>query len=381
MNAGPVFSVLTPSGRGAVAVVAVSGTGTTEAVGHSFLAWNGRLLAELPLSKIVYGHWGSRDGEDIVVCRREVDHIEIHCHGGTQSVARIRRDLIVAGCREIPWQAWLERHGDCPISVEARIALASAISRRTALILLDQFHGALRQEVLEIVKQFESDPTAAKRRLEKLLETAELGEHLTRPWQVVVAGQPNVGKSSLVNALVGYQRAIVFDQPGTTRDVVTASTVADGWPIQLSDTAGLHESTDEIEVAGIELARQRLADADLIIWVHDATNGTNDVCIERQMHLPTRQLLVVNKVDLAAGGSTSRGAILTSATEGTGIDDLLVRIVETLVPQVPSRESAILFTERQVRAVKAALESCQAGQFDGAVELLSKLLEVPACGD
>ena len=91
---------------------------------------------------------------------------------------------------------------------------------------------------------------------------APLGLHLARPWQVVVAGPPNVGKSSLINALAGYPRAIVHWAPGTTRDAVTVETVLDGWPVELCDTAGLRTAGDAVERAGIELARRKMAQAE-----------------------------------------------------------------------------------------------------------------------
>src|SRR4029453_3197945 len=96
--------------------------------------------------------------------------------------------------------------------------------------------GAVRQVVAEITREDWSD---AVELLGAVLEFAELGQHLTAPWRVVLAGPPNVGKSSLINALAGYQRTIVSHVPGTTRDVVTTTTAIDGWPVELADTAGL----------------------------------------------------------------------------------------------------------------------------------------------
>ncbi len=104
-----------------------------------------------------------------------------------------------------------------------------------------------------------------------MLARAPLGLHLTKPWQIVIAGPPNVGKSSLLNAFVGYQRAIVFDQPGTTRDVVTAATAIDGWPVQVSDTAGLRSSADPLETAGADSAAQQARAADCLLLVFDAS--------------------------------------------------------------------------------------------------------------
>ena len=90
-------------------------------------------------------------------------------------------------------------------------------------------------------------------------------------------GAPNVGKSSLINALAGYERAIVSAMPGTTRDVVTVTTAIDGWPVQLSDTAGFRDTQDELESAGIELATLALSRAEVVMYVHDAAEAERRV--------------------------------------------------------------------------------------------------------
>src|SRR5690606_27241148 len=107
-------------------------------------------------------------------------------------------------------------------------------------------------------------PAQASAEIADLLQTGQTARHLLTPWQVVLCGRPNVGKSSLINALVGYERTVVFDQPGTTRDVVSVETAIHGWPVIFSDTAGLRETESELEAAGIARARARLKQADLI---------------------------------------------------------------------------------------------------------------------
>jgi tRNA modification GTPase len=116
--------------------------------------------------------------------------------------------------------------------------------------------------------------------LDALLRWSEFGRHLTQPWQVVLTGVPNVGKSSLINRLLGYSRSIVYAEPGTTRDVVTAATAFDGWPVELSDTAGLRDAAGEIEAAGVERARRHLATADLAIVFSTAAGS----CARRNGH-------------------------------------------------------------------------------------------------
>src|SRR5439155_711085 len=107
--------------------------------------------------------------------------------------------------------------------------------------------------------------------LKELKSRTRLGRHLTNPWRVVVAGAPNVGKSSLVNALAGYARCVVSPTPGTTRDVVSTLIAVDGWPIELLDTAGLRLPGENLEQQGIALARAAVESADLCLWVIDAS--------------------------------------------------------------------------------------------------------------
>lgn len=373
----PRVCVLTPSGRGAVAVVDVEGSGTVAAVANYFQAANGRELDQQPIGRIVYGRWGHAEGEDLIVCRRTADHLEIHCHGGSQSSAQIVTDLSTAGCEVIPDDEWLTRHHDCPFTASAHLALAKATTLRTATILLDQYHGALRREIDAIDQLLTADEkSAAAARIESLLQFADFGRHLTAPWRVVIAGQPNVGKSSLINALVGYERAIVFDQPGTTRDIVSSTTAIDGWPVELSDTAGLHETSDQIETAGIELARERLSNADLVIWVLDAVElGLPDEnslveLAEQQAEAVGAQLdlkstlLVVNKIDLADGVlEQTSPAMGTSAIRGAGIEALLAAIATHLVPTVPSPGAPIPFTEEQISMLRSKLEQTNRHQL------------------
>ena len=366
VGSATVLSVLTATGRGAVAVVAVAGPSATAAVDQFFLAANKKALSEQLIGRIVYGHWGEPTGEDLVVCRRAEDEVEVHCHGGSQASTRIVADLQSAGCEQLDWQAWLARSVTCPFALQAQIHMAQAPTLRTAKILLDQFHGALGTAFAEIQSDVENGRREqATQRIDELLEHAKLGLHLTRPWQVVVAGQPNVGKSSLINALVGFERAIVFDQPGTTRDVVTASTAVDGWPITLSDTAGLHESTDEIESAGIALAKQQFHTADLVLWVLDATAAAGGdlwqlaaaQAAEVELELnKARTLLIVNKIDQVEDHARFDGpALLTSALQDAGIAELLNAISQRLVPNPPAAGAAVPFTEEQVAELEGLL--------------------------
>ena len=366
---------LTPAGRSAVATLRVEGPGATEQLALHFRSASGLELADQPVSKILFGRWGSDEGEALVVVRRAADAWEIHCHGGPAAVEAIGSHLIAAGVEPRSWREWVEQRDHDPIRAAALIALAAARTERTALILLDQYQGALRRAIERVQTQIAAEEeVAARRTLETLLRCAPLGQHLTRPWRVVLAGRPNVGKSSLINALVGYRRAIVYDQPGTTRDVVTATTAIDGWPVELADTAGLRDTSEAIETAGIEQTRAGLSSADRVVLVFDAAQAWSGDDAALAAAWPAA-LPVHNKADLANGGDRARpGGIMTSAITGEGVDELIAAIGRQLVPEAIPAGAAVPFTEAQQAALEEAHAALVAGHPAAAHEVLRRLL-------
>jgi len=344
---------LTPPGRGAVATLLVEGPGAADLVEAQFRAKSGRSLTAHPEDRLVFGHFQSDSGEEVVVRRRGQDAVELHCHGGWAAVAMIRDRLERLGCRTIGWQSWVAADDRDPLVSAARIALADARTLRTAAILLDQYHGALRRELGEIEAALgRNDEAQATARIDALLARAELGRHLVRPWQVVLAGRPNVGKSSLVNALLGYTRAIVHHEPGTTRDAVGAATAIDGWPLQLSDTAGLHAGDDPVERAGMELARKKLATADLVVLVFDSAETWSES--DRTLLQSRPDALVVhNKSDLPPPPGWRPPGVATSALTGDGVEALARAIADRLVPHPPPPGAAVPLDEEQAALVAA----------------------------
>jgi tRNA modification GTPase len=373
-SGGTVVVELTPPGRAAVAVVLVAGPGAVGAVGDCFRPASGRPLADVRLGRIAFGRWGGPDGEELIVCRRAEDQIEIHCHGGVAAVGAIIERLAERGCRRVSWQDWLRT----PVpgasrrdatTWAAKIALAEAPTARTAAVLLDQYHGALSRTIQSAIAAIESrDWSDAAEIIDGVLRYRDVGLHLSRPWRVVVAGAPNVGKSSLINALAGYTRAIVSPQPGTTRDVVTTTTAIAGWPVQLADTAGLRDTSDALESAGVALAADALMGADLIIVVHDVSrggtrpvgDGSDLTGILARLPPQVRVIHVGNKMDLLPAASRQEldgeAAIATSAITGEGVAALLAAIARALVPRNPDAGEAVPFTAEQV----AGLETAQA---------------------
>lgn len=339
-------TVLTPPGRGAIATIAIDGPRAVDVVEQLFDAASGRSLISSRTGRIVFGRW--QTGEELVVCRLAADKMEVHCHGGSAAVEAIVSSLAQLGAVWQDAEQYLAKYATDEIQAEASLALTQAKTERTALILLDQYHGALRRELDSLADLKRNDSEAARKGAAQLLSTAKLGLHLTRPWRVAIAGRPNAGKSSLMNALLGFQRSIVFEQPGTTRDAVTAQTALNGWPVELIDTAGLRDTVDEVESQGIQIAREQLAEADLVLHVHDVTQPWHP--LGSLLEEDAKAVMVVcNKCDLPA--AKEAGGIRIIARTGEGLSDLIAAIVHQFVPQPPVPGAAMLFTSRQIAAL------------------------------
>jgi len=370
---------LTPAGRSAIATCLVRGTGAVRFVAPLLALSNGRRLDALWADRIAVGQWRGTQPEEVVVTCRGTDEVTLHCHGGPMAIATILGDLAAAGAQTLDWQRWLEHPGNHlapadPLAAEAVIALSQARTERCAAILLDQFHGALRRELLELLALIQRGETgSATQRIANLLSHSGLGTHLDRPWHVAICGPPNVGKSSLINALLGYGRAIVAPQPGTTRDVVSAATAIDGWPIELSDTAGLRAAADELESAGIALGKRHVARADLRMLLLDRSAPFGPAEQGLAAALPDA-MIVYNKCDLAPHNDVRQAAIEVSALTGLGIDTLSAAISSRLVPLAPPPGSAVPFRTRHIDVLTAASESLSQEDVLAATDHLKKLL-------
>ncbi|MEQ8836614.1 MAG: GTPase, partial [Lacipirellulaceae bacterium] len=360
------------------------------AIDARFAAANGRRIREQEINRIVFGHWRDANNhrEEAIVCRTSQAEIEVHCHGGPAAVERIIGHFAEADCETIPWQQWLERQTPDKITAEAKIALVEATTLKTSAVLLQQHGGALRNEIQRIQQLIDSgEGSEALERVNHLIARIPFGLHLTKPWRVVIAGRPNVGKSSLINALVGYQRAIVYDQPGTTRDVVSSVTALEGWPVALFDVAGLRETGEPLEAAGIALARETIAAADLVLWVEevDSAMSVGDSEFEQTVASEVNQLVgqplagsplvVLNKCD-KLGESTQawRPELLVSALTGEGIPELIEEIIERLIPFAPEANEPIPFTQRQSTGLTRLAEELESNQLEAAVRLCDELL-------
>ncbi len=366
---------LTPAGQGALATLGLHGPWAWEAARELFRLRSG---AALPASPEPGRFWLGRAGEgvadEVVLAVKQAGpapRLELHCHGGRE-VVRFLLELFAARRLSVcTWQEFLRHTAPDPLGAAAAVALASATTARAAAVLLDQYQGALGQALDATLAALDrTDAAAADELLAGLERWSALGLHLAAPWRVTVAGAPNVGKSSLVNALAGYQRSVVAATPGTTRDVVTTQLALEGWPVELADTAGLRDEAGAVEGQGIRQAREAARAADLCLWVLDAS--AEPVWPDAGAG-PVR--LVVNKVDLppAWGLARAEGAVRVSARTGEGVAELCAAVARWLVPEPPPPGAAVPFTPEQVEAIAEARRQLTAGQVAEGRRALSRL--------
>lgn len=291
------------------------------------------------------------------------DVVEFHCHGGIMAVQQVLQLCLQQGARlaqpgEFTLRAFLNGRLDLT-QAESVADLVGAQSPQAAQNALMGIRGKLagairdlRSQCLDVLAEVEArvdfaddlppiDEAAVRSqlstihtRITQILSTARQGELLRAGLKIAIIGQPNVGKSSLLNAWSQSDRAIVTHLPGTTRDVVESQLIVGGIPIQVLDTAGIRESADTVEKIGIERSRTAAQSADLILLTLDATTGwtpTEDALLKQIQHKP--HILVLNKIDLLKPTARSHSPspiphlphtpiVHTAAAKNLGIDDL-----------------------------------------------------------
>jgi tRNA modification GTPase len=331
------------------------------------------------------------------------DVVEFHCHGGIMAVQQVLQLCLENGARlaqpgEFTLRAFLNGRLDLT-QAEGIADLVGAKSPQAAQTALAGLQGKLahpirqlRANCLDILAEIEAridfeedlpplDDKAIISEIEKiaaeitrLLATKDKGELLRTGLKVAIVGRPNVGKSSLLNAWSRSDRAIVTDLPGTTRDVVESQLVVGGIPVQVLDTAGIRETTDQVEKIGVERSRRAANAADLVLLTIDASEGWTEgdaEIYEQVQHRPL--ILVINKIDLVGEGERTtipsqipniKYQIVTIAAQNQGIDVLETAILEIIKSEkVQAADMDLAINQRQAAALtqaKISLEQVQA---------------------
>ncbi len=388
-----IAAISTAPGEGAVAVIRISGPEAAEMTCHVFQS-KGRPLIESP-RLMRYGQI-VRQAEPIDAGMAVYfpaprsytgeEMVEIHCHGGILVAARVLEAVLELGARaadagEFTRRAFLNGKMDLTQAeavmdiIRARSPIALAAAEEQLQGRLGKELSALRAHLLSLVANIEAwidfpdediDPATgaglvmelkkALHEIEALLSTARTGRILREGVRLVIFGSPNAGKSSLLNTLLGFERAIVTATPGTTRDTIEEFAILGGLPFCITDTAGLRDTEDLVEQIGVARAHEAMASADILLHVIDATS-TSPVQTAGE---PVEPIIVLNKIDLLNSPSDRfSGALGISCLTGEGIETLVHAIV-TRAQGTPQRPSALAINARHqacLQRAKAGLES------------------------
>jgi tRNA modification GTPase len=345
------FARLTPAGVGAIAVFAITGPTSWAVMCRLFSP----AKSPLPARPVPGRRWyGRAVSDDVVLVCRADDQCELHCHGGLAIIERMERQFAMSGALPRP----------APLRITPRTLLPTAPTLRIANILLDQDCGAWDSAIDRMLASLPSDAAGVQIQIDELLNWEPITKHLSMPWRVAIVGRPNVGKSSLVNALAGFERAIVSPIAGTTRDAVRTLLAFDGWPVELFDTAGIRPTADDLEAAGIAVAEDMAASADLVITVIDSIDDLASPAIAG--------MAVFNKSDLAAPDIVRPERMLAvSAKTGAGLPALIRAMVARLVPCEPPSGAAMPFSLECLASLNRARESISHGAIDAARTILA----------
>ncbi|HQW65935.1 MAG TPA: tRNA uridine-5-carboxymethylaminomethyl(34) synthesis GTPase MnmE [Gemmatimonadales bacterium] len=410
-----IVAIATPPGLGALAVVRVAGP-------EAFLVAR-RVAPDLDLEHAreaqlvgLLGPEGDELDRALVTCFPAPhsftgdDTVEFSVHGGALVPGLVVAAALAAGARlatpgEFTRRAVLNGKLDL-LQAEAVGDLIGATAPGQARVALHQLDGGLSRRIATLREALldasamlaysidfpeeDDGPIAPARplaalgavqaQLARLLATSADGERVRRGAMVVLAGPPNAGKSTLFNALLGQERALVTEIAGTTRDAIEADTTVDGWPVRLVDTAGLRNTTDRIEVMGVEVSRRYLESADIVLLCNElfATQELNEHLFTQDQ----RMVSVLTKADLQVGdfvGSADYFAV--SAHTGTGIAELRSHLAERLFGGVVrgGGDVALLTRERHRVAVTSALGAVESAVGElGAGEVVLAAHQVQA---
>lgn len=392
MRTDTIAAVATPRGEGGVAIIRISGNDALLAAQKVF-SRRGKYESHRMYHGWVLDKDGARIDEAMAVYMQAPrsytaeDVVEIQCHGGEIAAERVLKRVLEAGCvpaepGEFTKRAFLNGRIDLA-QAEAVMQLISARSEAAARASVRQLTGGVSARVRPLMDEItgimalieasddfpdeideEAGSSELRERIAPIIEKLDAlidqraARIITGGSSVVLAGRPNVGKSSIMNALTGAERAIVTNIPGTTRDVLTASVMINGVSVELTDTAGIRETGDVVEKIGVERAERAMQQADLVLIVLDADCGIDESDRELLAKADERCLICVNKTDIGAeidaeliSKEYNIPTMEISARTGLGMDALKAEIAARIVPAEPP-----LIAERHIEAAARARE-------------------------
>lgn len=402
-----IAAIATAQAAAGLGTVKISGENALTVADSVFSAVSGKKISETPGYRALYGK--VRDGETIIddavalVFRAPKsytgeDVVEISCHGGLYILKRVLRAVLNAGAVPAEGGEFTKRaflNGKMDLSeAEAVMSLISASGEEARAATLNALDGALSREIADCrdklavtaafmaawvdypddeIPELSDDEmtntlTDVHNRLEKLLSGFDAGKAILEGIDTAIVGRPNVGKSTLLNALSGSERAIVTSVAGTTRDVLEETVRVGNITLRLADTAGIRENTDdEIEKIGVERAKERFDRASLVLMVLDAQNELSDDDKELLSMCQRKNcIVVVNKTDGDIKLSMSELRTLTdnaiveiSAKNSLGLETLTNAIEETVGTAGFDPSAPLITTERQRSCVVKAVENIE----------------------
>lgn len=370
-DADTIVAISTPPGEGGIGIVRMSGEKSIDIIKEIFVLPSGKEISEIKDRYFYYGKIVDVAGEPLdevlMVCMRgprsytREDIVEIHCHGGMIPIRKILELIISHGARlaepgEFTKRAFLNGRLDL-VQAEAVADLIRAKSDEAARSSLRQMEGSLsrklkdiRERLLDLIAHIEVtidypeediDEIIGKEiagvldevlsEMKRLIDSANTGKLIRQGIKTVIVGKPNVGKSSLLNALVRENRAIVTHIPGTTRDIIEEYISIRGIQVNIIDTAGIRETEDVVEKIGVERTKKSIDEADLIIAMFDASvpfEKEDEEILERIKD--KKVLVIVNKTDLPnlldiekIKSTIPDGDIIeTSLIKGEGVEEI-----------------------------------------------------------
>lgn len=398
--ADTIAAIATGTQVSAIGIIRLSGDETFRVIDWLFFPYSGKKMSESADRRLIFGELRDRGGELLDVCLCTISRAphsytgentaELQCHGSPTVLRAALDELFALGARqaapgEFTKRAFLNGRMElCAAEAVADIIdaetvecaknaagqLSGAISRKVDGIysaltdISSHYHAVLDYPDEDIedfqLESYEGSLTSALTELERLLQSHERGKLMTGGIPAAIAGRPNAGKSSLLNALLGYDRAIVTAIPGTTRDTIEEKLRIGRLTLRLIDTAGIRDTDDEVERLGVERSRAAMSKAELVIAVVDGSGEITDEDREviAQAEAAPKGIVVLSKRDIAEQGAvidTALPVVSLSSVTGDGMDELERVIAERFpLPEVPAGE--ILTNVRQADAVKRAIE-------------------------